>query len=185
MRLTARIPRPRSSRLPSWICRKIGRRPSLPAAVVQIANRPCRLLARGGEHVVLTSSGRSLRHPWLAEPLRFRVCVKRGGTDPEALADLRAGFEAASRDQDFRDRTIKSFGQSYSFVAREEGEAILRSLSDPPPGVADTLKALIESAKSGTFYQSSVVSSGAGKRMTSATITRASSSDPPFRNPSR
>jgi tripartite-type tricarboxylate transporter receptor subunit TctC len=75
------------------------------------------------------------------------IALAPPGTDPEAIADLRAGYEAASRDKDFTERTIKALGQPYAFVSPEEGEAILASLSEAPPGLADTLKALIESAK--------------------------------------
>jgi tripartite-type tricarboxylate transporter receptor subunit TctC len=75
------------------------------------------------------------------------IALAPPGTDPEAVADLRAGYQAASKDKEFAERTIKSLGQPYSFVSPEEGEAILASLSEAPPGLADTLKALIDGAK--------------------------------------
>ena len=75
------------------------------------------------------------------------IALAPPGTDPEAVADLRAGYQAASKDKDFTEQTIKSLGQPYSFVTPEEGEAILASLSEAPPGLAETLKALIDSAK--------------------------------------
>jgi tripartite-type tricarboxylate transporter receptor subunit TctC len=75
------------------------------------------------------------------------VALAPPNTNPEALAALRAGYDAATKDAEFRERSIKMAGRPYSFIGWQEGGAILATLADVPDTVRETLRRIVDSAK--------------------------------------
>ena len=66
------------------------------------------------------------------------------GTPPEALAELRAAYEAAAKDPDFVQQSIKLNGLPYTFVDQQRGAAIFRSLAGVSPEIVSVLKDITE-----------------------------------------
>ncbi len=62
------------------------------------------------------------------------------GTPPEAVAELRAAFAAASNDPDFVRQSLEQNGAPYSFVGPPRAAAIFESLAGVTPAVLSTLK---------------------------------------------
>jgi tripartite-type tricarboxylate transporter receptor subunit TctC len=62
------------------------------------------------------------------------------GTRADALAALRAGFDAAASDPEFIAKATSTNGVPYTFVDVAHGRAIVRSLAEVSPGVVRSLR---------------------------------------------
>jgi len=69
------------------------------------------------------------------------------GTPAAAVADLRKGYELASKDPDFAKAWIKRNGVPPEFVGHEEGNRVFKSLADTDPKILATFKDLVEKGK--------------------------------------
>jgi len=69
------------------------------------------------------------------------------GTPKAAVADLRKGYEMASKDPDFAKAWIKRNGVPPEFVGHEEGERVFASLANTDPKILATFKDLVEKGK--------------------------------------
>jgi len=73
------------------------------------------------------------------------------GTQPRAVADLRKGYEAASKDRTFIEQWIQHNGIPPEFVGTERGEKAIASLANTDPKILATFKELLDAgARSAT-----------------------------------
>ena len=69
------------------------------------------------------------------------------GTPAAAVADLRKGYELASKDPEFAKAWIKRNGVPPEFVGHEEGERVFASLANTDPQILATFKDMVEKGK--------------------------------------
>ncbi len=67
------------------------------------------------------------------------------GTNAEAVADLRTGYEMGSKDETFIKNWIKSNGIPPEFIGVKRGEKVISSLSNTDPKILATFKELLDS----------------------------------------
>lgn len=70
-----------------------------------------------------------------------RMAVAPPGTDPEAVAALRAGFIAAQQDPEFIASHEKLFGLKWIYYSGEDGAGVFTNVKDADPKLIEFLKA--------------------------------------------